>query len=217
MMMKKITMGVVAVVGLFSYVTTLDKYHEVVAVGLIGSAASAGVMYAYYRESNAAKVEKVERLWKHVVDNAALVRSTDFSRLVPVFKKFDVFIDELQGSLQGRYDNWLTPWNWFSSMRLAYKKATLLQLLCKYADVLYYWRSAISDDAIQQLGRTVCVHEYTATLFVSVLNDDMNTIQMINRDIYCPFGDTLYEHLRAVRNIIMQSHAYQVEHPVHQV
>lgn len=198
-------------IGSFFQVAAVSDHKEIIAAGLIGGAASAGLMYAYYRESNGIKVEKVERIWKHVIDNVARVRPEDFSKLVPAFKNFDVFAYELQDALQGRYTSWLTPWNWFPSTRLAYKKATLLQILFKYLDVLHYWHVAIPDDSIERLGRAICGRNYSATFFVRALSKDMDNVRTMMKDVYCPFGDILYEHLRAIREIAMQSNAYKAE------
>lgn len=212
--MKKIILTALVASGFFSQAIGLHDSKEIVAAGLVSGTACTGVMYAYHRENNAVKVEKIERIWRHVIDNVALARPQDFSKLISVFKNFDIFVYELQDSLQGRYDSWLTPWNWSSSMRLAYKKATMLQILFKYLDVLRYWRTAIPDDSIEQLAKPICKGEYSAVGFVRQLNSDMNVIQVIMKDLYCPFGNVLHEHLLAVREIVMCSHAYKKENVV---
>lgn len=217
--MKNITLTIVMTIGSFLHATAADHRTQVFAAGMVAGATSAGLMYAYYRENNAVKVEKIERIWRHVIDNVARTRPEDFSKILPAFKNFDVFAYELYDSLESRYTSWATPWNWFPSMRLAYKKATLLQILFKYLDILHYWHAAISGDSIERLGSAVCGPNYTVTIFVQELTKDMDKTRTMMKDVYCPFGDILYEHLRAIREIAMQSNAYRAENvrPIGQV
>ena len=181
------------------------------ASAVVAGVVSASAMYLYCREANGAKIQKVDRLWRHVTDNVARVRPEDLSKLVPIFKDFDIFAYELQADLQGRYVNWLTPWNWFPSMRLAYKKVTMLSILFRHLEVLGSWHATISDGEIERLGKTICAGQYSATMFVASLNDEISTMSKISQDVYCPFGKVLCDHLVAIRNIVMQSNAYRQE------
>lgn len=211
MVFKKIIFNVVLIAGFAGNLMASRDCKELAAAGLAGGVVSVGAMYLYARESNAVKVEKVERIWRHVVDNVARARPEDFSRIIPAFKKFDIFVYELESSLQARYCSSLKPWNWLSSTKLAYKKAALLQTLFKYLDVLHYWHVAISDDSIERLGKVVCGKNYSAIFFVQDLTRDMDKVSKIMKEVYCPFGDILHEHLRAVRDILLESNAYKAE------
>lgn len=177
--------------------------------GVVGMCAASSAVYLYCREANATKVEKVERLWRHVNDNVAKINQAGFSVLLPVFKDFDLFAYELKKDLGLRYLSWITPWNWVPSMRLAYKKATLLNILFSYIDVLRYWQPVMSDHAIKALAETVSAA--TATEFVNKLNADMDTVHNIMNDVHCQFGVMLCEHLKAIRDITMQSNVYRCE------
>lgn len=224
-MIKNMMLSMVFAFGSFFQTTACnhgcnkDAAKHVVVAGLVGSVASAGLMYAHYHEDNAVKVEKIERIWRHIIDNVARTRPEDFSKLVPTFKNFDIFVYELHASLESRYSSWVTPWNWLPSMRLAYKKAVLLQILLKYLDALHYWHAFIPSDSIERLGKSICGANSTVTTFVEQLTSDIDKLNLMMKDIYCPFGDILYEHLRAIREIAMQSNAYRVENAarIHQV
>lgn len=168
-------------------------------------------MWIYYRESNVVKEEKIERLWEHVVESVSKVRSEDFSRAVFQLKKMDIFIFELHKDLASRYDNWYTPWNWLPAMRTAYKKAVILQILCKYIDVLYYWHTTISDEAIARLGRGIYKENYSITALVQGLRYDINLIRKMMKDVYNPFCDTLCNHLQAISDIAISSNDYKKE------
>lgn len=180
-----------------------------IACGVVGMCVASSVMYLYCREANATKVEKVERLWRHVNDNVAKINQAGFSVLLPVFKDFDLFVYELKKDLGLRYSSWITPLNWVPSMRLAYKKATLLNILFSYIDVLRQWQPVMSDHAIKALAETVSAA--TATEFVNKLNANMDTVHNTMSDVHCQFGVMLCEHLKAVRDITMQSNIYRCE------
>jgi len=98
--------------------------------------------YLYERESNDSVINRVDNFYNYYVqyleskdscDIASLVQ--DSNKTVAVCVREAIF--RLRACMNNRYGSWVKPWDWSSSMLLAYKKIQLVTLLCGYIPLLH--------------------------------------------------------------------------------
>lgn len=176
---------------------------------------TASYLWLQHREANSHVIEKVNRFWRHISENVSKVRTDEFSRLLPVFREFDIFVLDLHKQMHYRYTSWSSPWNWTGSMKQAYLRSCLLMIMFKYLDVMAGWYNGIADSVIVQLAETVVEGPGAVTNLIDELKQDIETVEWMAREVQCVFSTTLQQHLTVIRDMALASNAYRQERAVH--
>ncbi len=189
----------------FSKATTIGT------TAVVASALTVSYMNLRHRQTNDHLVDKVNRFWRHVSENVAKVRAEEFSRLILVFKEFDIFVFDLYKKMEYRYCSWTAPWNWSTSMKQAYLQASLLNTMFKYIEIISSWHSQISDVTMCQLAQKVVVGPGIMTKFIDQLNKDIQEVDKVSYSLQCNFSTALKSHLVAIRDMAKSSRVYAQE------
>lgn len=208
-MMKKIALLNLVFVGNLVANQFSDQAKAIGVTAVTASAFTACWMYD--REANSSLVDKVDRFWRHTTENIAKTRPEDFSRMILVFKEFDIFVFDLHKKMNSRYASWMTPWNWHYNMRQAHLRITLLEILFRYLDTLASWHNTISDAAVLQLAEKMGYNSGAVINFVDQLNADILKIDKLSKELHCNFATILKNHLVAIKDMTKRSNAYAQE------